>query len=57
MVGPRYNLAFKLYPYEKVAAMGAAPVRHRVVIIRGGPVGMAAALDLGHKAPASINLQ
>ncbi len=49
MVDVRYDIAFKLYPYEKVAAMGAAPVRHPVVIIGGGPVGMAAALDLGRK--------
>jgi len=25
MVDVRYDLAFKLYPYEKVAALGAAP--------------------------------
>ncbi|PXW70794.1 3-(3-hydroxy-phenyl)propionate hydroxylase [Loktanella sp. PT4BL] len=49
MVDVRYDIAFKLYPYEKVAAIGAAPVRHPVVIIGGGPVGMAAALDLGRK--------
>jgi 3-(3-hydroxy-phenyl)propionate hydroxylase len=49
MVDVRYDIAFKLYSYEKVAAMGAAPVRHPVVIVGGGPVGMAAALDLGRK--------
>ncbi|HEV8036719.1 FAD-dependent oxidoreductase [Yoonia sp.] len=49
MVDVRYDIAFKLYPYEKVAAIGAAPLRHPVVIIGGGPVGMAAALDLGRK--------
>ncbi|MEP0964359.1 MAG: FAD-dependent oxidoreductase [Roseobacter sp.] len=47
MVDVRYDLAFELYPYEKVAA--SAPARHPVVIIGGGPVGMAAALDLGRK--------
>jgi len=47
MVDVRYDLAFKLYPYEKVAA--STPTRHPVVIIGGGPVGMAAALDLGRK--------
>ena len=45
MVDVRYDLAFKLYPYEKVAA--SAPVRHPVVIVGGGPIGMAAALELG----------
>ena len=49
MVDVRYDLAFKLYPYEKVAAINAAPVRHPVVIVGGGPIGMAAALDLGRK--------
>ena len=45
----RYDLAFELYPYAKVAAQDAAPERHPVVIIGGGPVGMALALDLGLK--------
>ena len=47
MVDVRYDLAFKLYPYEQVA--GSETVRHPVVIVGGGPVGMAAALDLGRK--------
>lgn len=33
MVDVRYDLAFKLYPYEKVAA--TAPVRHPVVSVGG----------------------
>ena len=49
MVDVRYDIAFKMYPYRKVPAMGAAPARHPVVIVGGGPVGMAAALDLGRK--------
>jgi len=49
MVDVRYDIAFKMYPYRKVPTMGAAPVRHPVVIVGGGPVGMAAALDLGRK--------
>jgi 3-(3-hydroxy-phenyl)propionate hydroxylase len=49
MVDVRYDLAFKLYPYEKVAAQNKEPQRHPVVIVGGGPVGMATALDLGRK--------
>lgn len=44
----RYQLAFRLYPYERsVDQDAAAPVRHPVVIMGGGPIGIAAALDLG----------
>ncbi|MGY9038834.1 MAG: FAD-dependent oxidoreductase [Rhodobacterales bacterium] len=49
MVDVRYDIAFKLYPYEKVAGQDLAPRRHPVVIVGGGPVGMATALDLGRK--------
>lgn len=50
MVDVRYELAFKLYPHEKVPAQDlSTPVRHPVVIIGGGPIGMATALDLGLK--------
>jgi len=48
-VGATYNLAFKLYPYAKVSAQNAPPQRHPVVIVGGGPIGMALALDLGRK--------
>ncbi len=48
MLQDRYTLAFKLYPYERSADQDAdAPVRHPVVVMGGGPIGMAAALDLG----------
>lgn len=48
MVAVRYQTAFRLYPYEKVADQTAeSPVRHPVVIVGGGPIGMALALDLG----------
>ncbi|MDF1726763.1 MAG: FAD-dependent oxidoreductase [Sulfitobacter sp.] len=49
MVDVRYDIAFKLYPYEQVAAQAAPAQRHPVVIVGGGPIGMAAALDLGRK--------
>ncbi|NIZ13164.1 FAD-dependent monooxygenase, partial [Phaeobacter sp. HF9A] len=44
----RYQLAFKLYPYERSADQDAdtAP-RHPVVVVGGGPIGVATALDLG----------
>ncbi|WP_373634726.1 FAD-dependent oxidoreductase [Yoonia sp. SS1-5] len=49
MVDVRYDIAFKLYPYEKIAAQQEAAQRHPVVVIGGGPIGMAVALDLGRK--------
>lgn len=48
MLDDRYSLAFKLYPYERSADQDAAqPVRHPVVVMGGGPIGIATALDLG----------
>jgi 3-(3-hydroxy-phenyl)propionate hydroxylase len=48
MLDDRYSLAFKLYPYERSADQDAeTPVRHPVVVIGGGPIGVATALDLG----------
>ncbi|MEQ5870384.1 FAD-dependent oxidoreductase [Sagittula sp. NFXS13] len=48
MIHDRYQLAFKLYPYARSADQdAAAPVRHPVVVLGGGPVGIATALDLG----------
>ena len=49
MVDVRYDIAFKLYPYQKGADQDLAPRRHPVVIVGGGPIGMALALDLGRK--------
>ncbi|MBF9032972.1 FAD-dependent oxidoreductase [Rhodobacterales bacterium HKCCE2091] len=56
MVQARYRTAFQLYPYERVAEQDAATVtRHPVVIVGGGPIGMALALDLGLKGiPALV---
>ena len=49
MVGASYKLAFELYPYQKVAAQDLPPERHPVLVIGGGPIGIATALDLGRK--------
>lgn len=48
MLHDRYQLAFKLYPYKRSADQDAdTPVRHPVVVMGGGPIGVATALDLG----------
>lgn len=48
MLDDRYKLAFKLYPYERNSDQDSStPVRHPVVVMGGGPVGVATALDLG----------
>jgi 3-(3-hydroxy-phenyl)propionate hydroxylase len=48
MIHDRYTLAFKLYPYERSTDQDAdTPARHPVVVMGGGPIGVATALDLG----------
>lgn len=54
MVATRYETAFKLYPYEPVDM--SAVTRHPVVIIGGGPVGLALALDLGQRGTPALVL-
>ena len=49
-VPERYALAFRLYPYvQSPDQRAAAPVRHKAVVVGGGPVGLATALDLGRR--------
>lgn len=50
MLQDRYSLAFRLYPYARCPDQDApAPVRHPVVVMGGGPIGVATALDLGRQ--------
>ncbi len=56
MVAARYKTEFQLYPYHKVADQTAPAVRHPIVIVGGGPVGLALALDLGKKGTPALVL-
>lgn len=47
LVEQRYDIAFRMYPYVRSADQDAAAVRHPVIVIGGGPIGLATALDLG----------
>ncbi|KPD13267.1 FAD-dependent oxidoreductase [Phaeobacter sp. 11ANDIMAR09] len=48
MFDDRYTLAYKRYPYKKSPDQDTStPVRHPVVVMGGGPIGIATALDLG----------
>ena len=55
-VQPRYRIADRLYPYVRVREQDAAPVRHPVVIVGGGPVGLTLALDLGLRGTPALVL-
>jgi 3-(3-hydroxy-phenyl)propionate hydroxylase len=46
----RYALAFKLYPYQRSPDQDQpVAARHRVIVVGGGPIGLAMALDLGRQ--------
>lgn len=48
MLDDRYTLAYKLYPYERSPDQDKTEaVRHPVVVMGGGPIGIGMALDLG----------
>ncbi|MEM9344832.1 MAG: FAD-dependent oxidoreductase [Pseudomonadota bacterium] len=53
----RYPLAFKLYPYRRSPDQDApARVRHPVVIVGAGPVGLTLAMDLGQRGIPTVVL-
>ena len=50
LVPDRYGVTMRLYPYARAADQDAPlPARHKVVVIGGGPIGLATALDLGRR--------
>lgn len=57
MVGATYALAHTLYPYSSVPAQSdAKPHHHPVIIIGGGPIGVATGLDLAQKGTPALIL-
>ncbi|ABD54349.1 FAD-dependent oxidoreductase [Jannaschia sp. CCS1] len=57
MVGATYALAHELYPYAPVPDQTAdTPVHHPVIIIGGGPIGVATGLDLAQKGTPALIL-
>ena len=50
LVPDRYTVTHQLYPYAKSPDQTAtAPARHKVIVVGGGPIGLATALDLGRR--------
>lgn len=52
----RAEMAPKLYPYARSQEQGGPARRHKVVVVGGGPVGLALALDLGRKGVETLLL-
>ncbi len=57
MAGATYALAHELYPYAQVPDQTAnKPAHHPVIIVGGGPIGMATGLDLAQKGTPALIL-
>lgn len=57
MFQDRYKLAYKVYPYERSTDQDKPDaVRHPVVIVGGGPIGVATAIDLGQQGIPTLVL-
>ncbi|MEM9710266.1 MAG: FAD-dependent oxidoreductase [Pseudomonadota bacterium] len=56
MLDVRYETVFDLYPYARVPEQDGPPRRHPVVIVGGGPIGLALALDLGQRGTPVVVL-
>ncbi|CUH40447.1 3-(3-hydroxy-phenyl)propionate/3-hydroxycinnamic acid hydroxylase [Jannaschia seosinensis] len=57
--GDRYPLAHRLYPYARSADQdrdAGGPAHHPVIVVGGGPVGLALALDLGLRGTPTLVL-
>ncbi|MEM6465774.1 MAG: FAD-dependent monooxygenase, partial [Pseudomonadota bacterium] len=56
MVAPRYETTNTLYPYVRAADQDGPPRTWPVIVVGGGPVGLALALDLGQRGTPVVVL-